>query len=295
MLGTLLCSLAALGADTVFVSPQWLAERQGEPKLVILQIGSREEFERGHVPGARWADMMLFHDHRHAGALPPAGQMVEGLRRLGVSIDSRVILVADPIMAGLAYVALDYLGHGSATSVLDGGYAAWRAAGLPAGTATPAFEPGSFVPRLRAEVFATADWIAGRLADSGLRLLDARTLAEYAGTTGDEGLPRRGHIPGAVHLDWRWTLAGAAARDAGPERDNPEGGVLKPRGELEALFRAAAAGGRDVVAYCTVGMRASQLYLVTRHLGLRARVYLGSMSEWSQRPELPMIAGSSPR
>jgi len=51
----------------------------------------------------------------------------------------------------------------------------------------------------------------------------------------------------------------------------------------------------DITTYCTVGLRASHLYLIAPYLGLRPRLYDGSMSEWSRTPELSVVLGASPR
>jgi len=122
-----------------------------------------------------------------------------------------------------------------------------------------------------------------------LALLDARSAPEFNGTTQQEQLPRFGHIPGARHLEWTETLN---ARDlAEPRREHtPFTARFKDRAELVSLFRAAGADpGDEVVTYCTVGMRASELYFVARLLGYRAHLYFGSMADWSARSELPVV------
>ena len=45
-----------------------------------------------------------------------------------------------------------------------------------------------------------------------------------------------------------------------------------------------------VVSYCMVGMRASVIYFVARHLGFDAKMYDGSIVDWGQR-KLPVRAG----
>jgi thiosulfate/3-mercaptopyruvate sulfurtransferase len=64
---------------------------------------------------------------------------------------------------------------------------------------------------------------------------------------------------------------------------------------LRRLFSDAGfKDGRDLVTYCTVGLRAAHLYFIARYLGWRPRLYDGSMSEWSRRSELPMVTGTNP-
>ena len=58
------------------------------------------------------------------------------------------------------------------------------------------------------ELLAETDWLAGRLSDPTVRVVDARSDEDYA----------RGHIPGAVHLDG-YTLGGLRT---GSEMPGPE-------------------------------------------------------------------------
>ena len=56
------------------------------------------------------------------------------------------------------------------------------------------------------ELLAETDWLAGRLSDPTVRVVDARSDDDYA----------RGHIPGAVHLDG-YTLGGLRTGSEMPE------------------------------------------------------------------------------
>ncbi len=56
------------------------------------------------------------------------------------------------------------------------------------------------------ELLAETDWLAGRLSDPTIRVVDARSDKDYA----------RGHIPGAVHLDG-WSLGGLRTGSEMPE------------------------------------------------------------------------------
>ncbi len=58
------------------------------------------------------------------------------------------------------------------------------------------------------ELLAETDWLAGRLSDPAVRVIDARSDKDYAG----------GHIPGAVHLDG-WSFGGLRT---GSEMPGPE-------------------------------------------------------------------------
>jgi len=281
MLLTAIGLLLAAAPDTILVSPAWLAARLGDPRVVVVHAGDRDDFATGHVPSARVVDVMALHSHEGEG-LPPATGMAAALSRAGVANDSRVIVYGDGMWAAIAYVALESLGLGSQSSILDGGLAAWRAAGHAVSTESAGPLAAGLVPRPAGDVVVDAGWVAARLAAPGVRLLDARTPDEYAGAA-RESLPRTGHLPGATLLEW------TAVTDR-------QSGRFHPADRLRQLFaEAGVSPGDTVVSYCTVGMRASQLYLAARILGHPARIYAGSMADWSRRPSLPLVTGARPR
>ncbi len=119
----------------------------------------------------------------------------------------------------------------------------------------------------------TRDELAGRLEEEGLTLLDVRTLGEYDGAAGYPCDARRGHIPGARHLELHDLLAaddGAAIRALVGE---PE--------------------GAEVIAYCHSGGRSAMAVELLAAAGYVARNYVRSWHEWSADETLP-VADSQP-
>jgi len=273
--------------EHLLVTPAWLAAHATDPALVILQVGT-DDFRSGHIPGARPIDPMALTAGEHD--LAPLDRLQAQVETLGIANDSRVVLYGDPWHTGLVFWTLEYLGLVDRVAVLDGGLPRWRAERrlLATGAAPPASR-GRFTPRPHPDLLATADWIRERLDSRRVVVIDARSGPEYAGTE-REHLPRTGHIPGARHLDWSTTFTRPATA-----RDSSVASPLVAADRLAELFEAAgAASGAELVLYCTVGLRASHLYFVARYLGLTARMYDGSWSEWSRRPELPMATGPAP-
>lgn len=123
-----------------------------------------------------------------------------------------------------------------------------------------------------------AEWIASRLETPQIALVDARPDDEFTGSDGGMGgAHAAGHLPGARQLVW----------DALVSRE----GRFLPDDQLHAKLEAAGAKpGVPVVSYCMVGMRASVVYFVARHLGYDARMYDGSIVDWGRRM-LPVKTG----
>jgi thiosulfate/3-mercaptopyruvate sulfurtransferase len=277
--------LMAPAAGGLLISAEELAAAK-DPSIVILYVEDRSgTFEEAHIPGARpvrYLDFAVDGGQDLGSELPSADEARRVFEAAGVSNSSRVVLYgSSPVTAARAFFTLDALGH-TRVALLDGGLRAWRAGGRPieTGPAKPA-SPGRFTPVLIPEKVASAQHIQqhmNRNGIAGMALVDVRPDAEFLGTDGGmRGAHAAGHIPGARQLPWNALVQ--------------EDGRFLPRAELQAKLAAAGATpGKPVVSYCMVGMRASVVYFVARHLGYDARLYDGSIVDWSQR-KLPVVTG----
>ncbi|HEY0868813.1 MAG TPA: rhodanese-like domain-containing protein, partial [Acidothermaceae bacterium] len=159
-------------------------------------------YRAGHLPGARFADLDTeLSGRRGAGGrhpLPESADFEVLMRRLGVNGDSAVVCydAADSVPASRAWWELRYFGHDH-VRVLDGGYAAWVAAGLRTTTDEPSAPEGNFVPRPGGLPMLDADE-AGHLAEHGM-LVDVRAGERYRGEVEPVDAVA-GHIPGAVNV-----------------------------------------------------------------------------------------------
>jgi thiosulfate/3-mercaptopyruvate sulfurtransferase len=288
----LAAALLAGGADSLLVSPAWLEAHRADSDLVLIAVAmERADYDRGHIPGARWLNPHLLIAGGPPGVeLPPVARIDSVLAALGVTERSRIVYYGDTWMTPRVFLALDYIGLGDRAALLEGGLPAWRQEKRPVTTLVPTWTPGRLASRPHPEILADAAWLRAHLDDAALVLVDGRSPGEYAGTDHSEGLPRFGHIPGAVNLPWEKTFTReAAALDGTPSR-------LQPIAALRALLASSGVReGSTLVTYCTVGLRASHLYFIARYLGLHPRVYDGSMSEWSRIPDLPVVEGSARR
>jgi thiosulfate/3-mercaptopyruvate sulfurtransferase len=261
------------------VSAEWLKRHHGDSSLVLLQAErSRAPYDSAHIAGARFIAMGEFAVRKGdlLTELPPVAVLDSLLESLGVGNRGRIVLYGEVLPVTRLYFTLDYLGLGDRVSVLDGGMPAWQASGgavtaLP----TPAPVRAALTVHPNPELLADAAWVNANRGKSSVVLLDARSREEYEGTKTEEGVARPGHIPGAVNLDWTTTMADGKFRD---------GATLK-----QLLAGAGVTPGKEVVTYCRVGTRASELYFVARLLGFRTRLYDGSMNEWSARADLPVV------
>jgi thiosulfate/3-mercaptopyruvate sulfurtransferase len=282
-MSTILVALAVIAATTpgLLVSPAELATALKDPTTIVIAVGnSPDEFIAGHIPAARFVrydDIAIDVDGLQS-ELPPIDRLRAVLLAAGISDKSKVVIYGTPIAATRLFFTLDYIGHPS-VRVLNGGLNAWKANGgeieISQIKNTAA---ATLTPKVHSERVVSADWIKERLSSEKMTLLDARPDAEFTGADGGMGGAHvKGHLPDAQQLVWNSLLDSS--------------GRFLPDSELKKRYEAIGAKtNTPLVSYCMVGMRASVTYFVARHLGYDARLYDGSIVDWSRR-RLPAVMG----
>ncbi|NRT55817.1 sulfurtransferase [Sphaerotilus uruguayifluvii] len=243
-------------------------------------------WREGHLPGAHYLHLdrdlsakdgvPALCGGRHP--LPTREVFAATAARLGLTPDTPVVLVdaQGGMFAARAWWMLRWIGARD-VRVLDGGLAAWRAAGgalEPGEVAPPAAAPAWPLEPEPAGLRLTADALAAQLGR--VALLDARAPERYRGDV--EPLdPVAGHIPGALNRPFSANLG-------------PDGRFLPPEA-LRAAFQGLA-GARAVVHQCGSGVTACHNLLAMAVAGLPGgALYAGSWSEWCRDPARPVARG----
>jgi thiosulfate/3-mercaptopyruvate sulfurtransferase len=254
-----------------------------------------DSYRAGHLPGACCIDL----DTELSGQpgsrgrhpLPEVAVFETAMRSAGLRADQLAVAYddGDSTVAARLWWMLRYYRH-RRVAVLDGGYRAWVAAGMPVTAVAAHPQPGDFAVTAVGGMPVLDAAQAGRLARSGF-LLDARAGDRYRGDA--EPVDRiGGHIPGAISV---------------PTKENVgTDGLFLGQAELARRFAAlglpgsaeVAAGddnGEPVIgAYCGSGVTAAHQVLALRLARLPAALYVGSWSEWSSDPAKPVATGPDP-
>lgn len=263
-------------ADLVLLDVRW---RIGRPPLY-------QDYLAGHLPGARWCDLDVdLADPPGPGGrhpLPDPARLQQAVRRWGIGRDSRVVTYdADiGVAAARAWWVLRWAGL-PRVQVLDGGLAAWVAAGQPVQTTVPEVMPGDAVISPGSLSALTAD-TALELAGRGM-LVDVRAAERFWGE--HEPIdPVAGHIPGALNVPTTGNVD-AAGRFLAPDALRRRFGELADR----------ASPDNPVGVYCGSGVTAAHAALALQEAGLPAVLYPGSWSEWITNPSRPVATGPTDR
>jgi thiosulfate/3-mercaptopyruvate sulfurtransferase len=269
--------------DDLIVDPSTLATELEKATVIDVRWRlagppGRDDYAAGHLPGAVFLDLDADlcgppgEGGRHP--LPDPDDLQGVLRAAGVREGRPVVVydLGDGLSSARAWWTLRWAGH-EAVRVLDGGFPAWVAAGLPVTTEVPEPEPGDVVVRPGGMPVLDAS-AAGRLAGEGV-LVDVRAAPRYRGEV-EPIDPVAGHIPGAVNL---------------PTTDHLEaGGRLRAADALRSRFAEVGVDdGVPVGAYCGSGVTAAHTVLALHLVGRTdAALYVGSWSEWITDPDRPV-------
>jgi thiosulfate/3-mercaptopyruvate sulfurtransferase len=269
------------------VSAAWLNQHVHDRDLVILQVSPKPAYDKEHIPGARYVTPGLESSAMGSGAtmdmtvLPTAEELRANLEKLGISNGSHVVVAyigkgapsATRVIYLMRYAGLENV------SLLDGGMAAWTAAGFAVTADTPAPGAGQLAPHaVVKEMAVDYAWVQAHQTAPRIRIIDARDPVYFDGKPDASMGMSAGHIPGAHNIPYFALF-----------QDN---GLLVTPATIEAKFRAAGIQpGDTVVAYCHVGIQATTVVFSAQLIGQPVKMYVGSFHDWSAR-KLPTEGGT---
>jgi thiosulfate/3-mercaptopyruvate sulfurtransferase len=254
-----------------------------DPKITYVVKPGREDFERGHIPGAQFCDVSrdVSDTAQKLNFMRPTPEdFAATMRRFGVSNDSRVITysTANPWWATRVWWLLREFGHDNA-AVLNGGWQKWTAENRSIETG-PGRErsPGDFIVREIRNLMVGKNEVKAAVGHAGVCTLNALLPAQHTGSGGNS-YGRPGRIAGSVNVPAAHLL-------------DPATNMFLPPDELRRRMGEVGALDRPVIAYCGGGIAASADAMILTMLGhTDVRIYDASLSEWAKDERLPMETG----
>jgi thiosulfate/3-mercaptopyruvate sulfurtransferase len=281
------------------VDGAWLQERLDDPRLRLLDATThltfstdggvelrrgRESYEREHIPGALFADLMgdlADPDAPLPITVPDSERFAAAMSALGVG-EGTYVVVYDQFDAARGPEHYQFwaprlwwhlrLEGFDDVAVLDGGLGAWKAEGRPVTDApSPGYPPADFRAARRPELLASTDAVQAAIDDPDTVLINALSPEAYAAA----------HIPSS-HNVFFGTLV------------DPQTGRFRDPEATRAAFAQLGAldPERRPVTYCGGGIAASVAALALARLGREdVAVYDGSMTAWTADPDRPVETG----
>lgn len=260
------------------VSADWLRLHLDDPQIVILDCrfslmepdSGIHQYETSHIPGAYYlhlnqdlASPVQAHGGRHP--LPDLEVFSSKLRQMGINDDTWVVCYDSARLsyASRAWWLLRYLGH-DRTLLLNGGWQAWTAMHYPTNKEHPPRRSAlQFTPQIQAHWTVDIHQVKAGIDRPGTVLVDSRETVRYRGDR-EPIDPVAGHIPGALSYPW--------------QQVTDERGFITV--ERQADRWTDIQDMPEIIVYCGSGVTACVNLLSLSLVGIEAKLYVGSWSDW---------------
>ncbi|MGJ7911276.1 rhodanese-like domain-containing protein [Neobacillus sp. LXY-1] len=267
-------------------------KNEGKPyKIFEVSWGDEaKDYKAGHIPGAVHINTDEVEEGPVWNRLKDKELEKFSLKN-GITTDTTVVLYgSDPMPAYRVAVILKYMGVKD-VRVLNGGYAAWTAAGYESETKVNAKKSvASFGTTVPANPNYIIDLPEAKqiLADKNKgTLVDIRSWDEFIGkTSGYDYIKPKGRPAGSV-----WGHAGSDSSNLEDFRsfDN----TMRNGNEIVAMWKKDGINLDNKLAfYCGTGWRAAEVLFYADVIGLKdITLYDGGWNEWSMDPSNPIETG----
>lgn len=269
------------------VSTDWLENHLRDPDLRILDASwylpdagrnGRAEYEKAHIPGARFFDIDDISDQRSdmPHMAPPVEKFMSRLRKMGVGDGHQVVVYDGSGLFSAARVWWLFRLMGKTdVAVLDGGFPKWQAEGREVEDLPPLVRDRHMTVRRQANLIKDVTQVASASKLGDYEILDARSAERFSGKAPEprEGL-RAGHIPNSKNIPYRSLLN--------------DDGTMKSAEALREVFEAAEVNvAKPAITTCGSGVTAAILNLAMERMGkIDHALYDGSWAEWGMYNDL---------
>jgi 3-mercaptopyruvate sulfurtransferase SseA len=255
----------------------------GHEKLLIVDLSSEENYQKGHIPGAVHAPpaAICAGDAPVTGLLPDESALKELFSSLGLEEKTVVVVYDDQngTWAGRFIWVLEMIGHFRYSyvhgySFINGGLSAWQEAGYEVETTPNTVERSDALINMQSSPIADLDYLMAHLDAHKTCIWDARSPAEFSGE--DKKAEKGGHIPGAFSYEWKRCL--------------DENGKVRDLEDIrEELYEVGIHGNKEIITHCQTHRRSGLTYLVGKALEFpHVKAYPGSWAEWGNHPDTPV-------
>lgn len=278
----------------LLVSQQWLLDNLANPEFQVIENAwNRESYHKAHICGALYVPVHPYLKKFNANKertqqVMEAEDFMALCHVLGLRRDQHYVIYDDyfGLFAARFWWVCRHFGLHN-FSILDGSWRGWMDKGFPVSSRLEVPAPGTdIIIDPNTAHFIGWEELLRIHRDPNVQVWDNRRAGEYSGEE-EPVNRRRGHVPGALHLEWTDLLTEAASEG--------EPRFLKPVEELEQLMsNLGLQRDKTIITYCQSGNRAAFCDFVLELLGYpQHRMYDASMGEWANLTETPLVCGNS--
>lgn len=246
------------------VTADYVKEHAADEKVLLVDCRGADKAKKETLEGAAavtWQEIGTCGESYGKegdegwGKIPEPSELSKKLGELGIDKDKEIILLGETLdgWGDDARVLWELSAAGYAdVKMVDGGYSAAKAAGVPTqkGAAKPEPVKVSIDSIDKTHVMET-DELLSHYDD--YKIIDVRTDEEYEGAV-KYGEAKGGHLPGAIHVRYTDLFR--------------EGGTLRSQEDIVQMMADAGISKDDkIVAYCTGGIRYAYMQLVLEMAG----------------------------
>ncbi len=296
----LVLSNAALANITPLVDVNWIKNNSCNNNVRVLDIrnpldgGSKTDYLKGHIPCAVHTDYLKGGWRAKVkdvvGQLSPTPKLEKLIGGLGIDNDTHVVIyhhgknALDLGSATRVYWTFKVLGHDK-VSILNGGYLAYtKEVGkdkkpvnpIERGNKKPS--PKKFTASLRKDMIISSSDVLSASKNSSTDLVDLRPNHQFIGINRHGKAKRNGTIPSSKNLPESWLTKNG-------------GGTFRDTNDVKKLFGLANLNdSNEKIHFCNTGHWASLGWFADSEIlgNKEAKLYDGSMVEWSSNKTLPM-------
>jgi len=277
LIGLLLTVFYGLSAQVEIVVPvqtdvisakDFMARLKENSDLVIIDASKAKTYAANHVKGAIFINHMDLYqkDNPVEGLILPTEDLASYFGNKGISENSEIVIYDEGSQKynTRIYWILKYIGA-TDVKMLHMKMEEWSKVRIPL-VSTPTELPAkTFTPTINPDIYADIEMVKNAADNPSIVLIDARTEAEYNGTAEDS----KGHIPGAINIDYKVFLAGC--------------GMFKTEEEIRKIAEEnGVTPDKEIIIYCKTSVRAAPIFVALKNiLGYEnVRVYDGAYNEW---------------
>ena len=264
---------------------EWLNDHISDSDVRIVDCDEPLGYDRMHIKGS--IKIPVFHYIKNASLLSPAGYVIHVmdpdelsglLYTMGVSPNDKVITYDNSfsLYAARFWWVLTYYGY-QFVKVLDGGWKKWYKEGRSIGIEVTEYSASSKLePKADDSMIIGTEELMQSYNHSDVVVWDVRSGNEYLGIEA-RGNKRTGHIPGAVHLEWKnaMDLTTICFKDQAALKKMLEEKGITPN--------------KKIITHCQGGIRAAHSAMTLKMLGYEnVRNYDPSWNDWGNRSDTPI-------